>query len=130
MNIRETIQLEIDWREHEIARHAIAAAEARAFVPPPWLEDVDVSTASFGGRPYVTITGELATVKSIQAATGALLRREVNSFDGAVTFCGEADGVVVRVCGNLPLAPTCRLEQYQETITRFKVVCEDPQAKE
>jgi hypothetical protein len=126
MNIQEAYAAELRFRTGEATRTQKALRVAEGYRIPDWLTDYDVSNLSLwdDGSSYVSIRGDIETVKSIQRRTGTILQRSVSSYSGAVSFQGSVGKMSITVNGDdLPLAPTCELVPYQETVTRFKVVC-------
>ena len=78
--------------------------------------------------PAIHVSYYLADSEATRSAVQAVVRvpavREVNKDTGQVSYLFVLPGLRVEVYGGR-LAPNCRIEAYEETVTRYKSVCEE-----
>lgn len=74
---------------------------------------------------YYRPTDAEATRSGVNAVLRSVVaKRDVNKSTGQVSYVFDTAGLKVTVHGG-GLAPNCRIEEYQETVTRYRSVCED-----
>jgi uncharacterized protein (DUF2344 family) len=131
MEINEAIQETTVSYQYTAERFKEDAEALQAWKPPIWLYALDVKQVSVMSirEPHsytVRVVGGRDVVTKLQRRTKQILTREVDSYDGDVSFKGQIGNIRVIVQGTeLKVAPNCKIEEYTVEAKRYKVVCEE-----